>query len=465
MEALDLARWQFGITTVYHFIFVPLTLGLSVLVAIIQTFWYRTGDERYKQLTKYFGKLFVIIFTLGIVTGIVQEFQFGMNWSEYSRFVGDIFGIPLAIEALMAFFMESTFLGLWLFGWNRLSKGVHLLSIWLVAIASNLSAIWILMANSWMQVPVGYEIVGGRAELSDFVAILLNERLLVQMPHTIIAGFVTGGLVVLGISAWMMYRGNQVQTFKKSAQIALVFTAVASLLTATTGHSQAQDTVKSQPMKMAAMEGLWETEKPASFSLFALIDQENKTSMREVRLPYMLSVLAHNNATSEVKGMNELQAEMEEKYGEGNYIPPVKTVYWGFRVMVGLGVLFILTAFTGLWLWWMGRLETTRWYHKTLMGVLFLPFIANSAGWLVTEMGRQPWVVYGLLLTSEGVSPSVAGSSIWISMAAFTLVYGFLAAVAAYLVVKYAKPGIPKEVEKNTSNSQETTHQADAFAY
>lgn len=465
MEALDLARWQFGITTIYHFVFVPLTLGLSVLVAIIQTFWYRTGDVRYKHLTKYFGKLFIIVFTLGIVTGIVQEFQFGMNWSEYSRFVGDIFGIPLAIEALMAFFMESTFLGLWLFGWNRLSKGVHLLSIWLVAIASNLSAIWILMANSWMQVPVGYEIVGGRAELSDFVAILLNERLLVQMPHTIIAGFVTGGLFVLGISAWMMYRGNQVQTFKKSAQIALVFTAVASLLTATTGHSQAQDTVQSQPMKMAAMEGLWETEQPASFSLFALIDQENRTSMREIRLPYMLSVLSHNNTTSEVKGLNELQAEMEEKYGEGNYIPPVKTVYWSFRVMVGLGTLFILIAFTGLFLWWKEKLETTTWFHKVLIGALFLPYIANSAGWLVTEMGRQPWVVYGLLLTSDGVSPSVAGSSIWISMSAFTLVYGFLAAVAVFLVVKYAKPGIPKESGKIEPETGNGSDKADAFAY
>ncbi|MGM0545763.1 MAG: cytochrome ubiquinol oxidase subunit I [Bacteroidota bacterium] len=465
MEALDLARWQFGITTIYHFVFVPLTLGLSVLVAIIQTFWYRTGDERYKHLTKYFGKLFIIVFTLGIVTGIVQEFQFGMNWSEYSRFVGDIFGIPLAIEALMAFFMESTFLGLWLFGWNRLSKGVHLLSIWLVAIASNLSAIWILMANSWMQVPVGYEIVEGRAELYDFVAILLNERLLVQMPHTIIAGFVTGGLFVLGISAWMMYRGNQVQTFKKSAQIALVFTAVASLLTATTGHSQAQDTVKSQPMKMAAMEGLWETEQPASFSLFALIDQENRTSMREIRLPYMLSVLAHNNSTSEVKGLNELQAEMEDKYGEGNYIPPVKTVYWSFRVMVGLGMLFILAAFTGLFLWWKGKLATTTWFHKAMMGALFLPYIANSAGWLVTEMGRQPWVVYGLLLTSDGVSPSVAGSSIWISMSAFTLVYGFLAAIAVFLVIKYAKPGIPKKSDGSGNGSEEVSDKADAFAY
>ncbi|MGM0739263.1 MAG: cytochrome ubiquinol oxidase subunit I, partial [Bacteroidota bacterium] len=307
MEALELARWQFGITTVYHFIFVPLTLGLSVLVAILQTFYYRTGDIHYKRLTKYFGKLFVIIFTLGVVTGIVQEFQFGMNWSEYSRFVGDIFGIPLAIEALTAFFVESTFLGLWIFGWTRLPKAVHLACIWLVAIASNLSAVWILMANSWMQVPVGYELIGGRAELADFIAILMNERLLVQMPHTILGGFITGGMFVLGISAWMILRNQQKDIFVKSARIALVFTAVASLLTATTGHDQAQDTVQSQPMKMAAMEGLWDTEEPASFSLFAIIDQEAGTSNREIRLPYMLSVLAHNNLTSEVRGLNDLQ--------------------------------------------------------------------------------------------------------------------------------------------------------------
>ncbi len=452
MEALELARWQFGITTVYHFIFVPLTLGLSVLVAILQSFYYRTGDIHYKRLTKYFGKLFVIIFTLGIVTGIVQEFQFGMNWSEYSRFVGDIFGIPLAIEALMAFFIESTFLGLWIFGWNRLPKAVHLACIWLVAIASNLSAVWILMANSWMQVPVGYEIVGGRAELADFVAILLNERLLVQMPHTILAGFITGGLFVLGMSAWMMIRKQQTEIFLKSAKIALVFTAVASILTATTGHDQAQDTVQTQPMKMAAMEGLWDTEEPASFSLFALIDQEERTSMREVRLPYMLSVLAHNNLTSEVRGMNELQAEMEEKHGPGDYIPPVAIVYWSFRIMVGLGFLFIIISIRGLWLWWRGTLEQHTRFQKATIIMMFLAFVANTAGWIVAEMGRQPWVVYELLLTADGVSPSVFESSIWITMIGFTIVYGILAVAAFYLVYYYGKQGAPEEQEGVETN-------------
>ncbi len=452
MEALELARWQFGITTVYHFIFVPLTLGLSVLVAILQSFYYRTGDIHYKMLTKYFGKLFVIIFTLGIVTGIVQEFQFGMNWSEYSRFVGDIFGIPLAIEALTAFFIESTFLGLWIFGWTRLPKAVHLACIWLVAIASNLSAVWILMANSWMQVPVGYELVGGRAELADFIAILLNERLLVQMPHTILGGFITGGMFVLGLSAWMIIRNQQAEIFLKSAKIALVFTAVASLLTATTGHDQAQETVKTQPMKMAAMEGLWETEQPASFSLFAIINQEEGTSSREIRLPYMLSVLAHNNLTSEVRGMNDLQAEMEEKHGPGDYLPPVAVVYWSFRIMVGLGVVFIIVAFWGLWLWWKGKLQDHPLFLKTSIVMIFLTFLANTAGWMVAEMGRQPWVVYELLLTADGVSPSVFKSSIWITMMGFTLVYGVLAVAAFYLVWYFGKQGAPEEEEGTETN-------------
>lgn len=452
MEALELARWQFGITTVYHFIFVPLTLGLSVLVAILQSFYYRTGDIEYKRLTKYFGKLFVIVFTLGIVTGIVQEFQFGMNWSEYSRFVGDIFGIPLAIEALMAFFIESTFLGLWIFGWTRLPKAVHLACIWLVAIASNLSAIWILMANSWMQVPVGYTLVGGRAELADFIAILLNERLLVQMPHVILGGFITGGMFVLGMSGWMILRNKQPGIFLKSAKIALVFTAVASLLTATTGHDQAQDTVQTQPMKMAAMEGLWETEEPASFSLFALINQEERTSVREIRLPYMLSVLAHNNLTSEVRGLNDLQAEMEEKHGPGDYMPPVAIVYWSFRIMVGLGFLFIIVTLRGLWLWWKGKLERNRFFLKTSIVMLFLTFIANTAGWIVAEMGRQPWVVYELLLTADGVSPSVFESSIWITMIGFTIVYGVLAVAAFYLVWYFGKQGAPEEQEGVETN-------------
>lgn len=440
MDALLLARWQFGITTVYHFIFVPITLGLSVLVAIMQTFYYKTGDETYKKMTLFWGKLFVILFTLGVVTGIVQEFQFGMNWSGYSRFVGDIFGIPLAFEALTAFFVESTFLGLWIFGWNKLSKGVHLLCIWLVAAASNLSAIWILIANAWMQVPVGYVLRNDRAELADFIAIMLNERAWAQIPHTIIAGFVTGGFFVLGISAWNLLHKHRTEVFLKSARIALVFTAIASLAAATTGHSQAQDTVKMQPMKLAAMEGLWETEAPASMSLFAIHDRENMTSRREFKIPYILSVLAHNNLTAEVKGMRELQEEFEAIHGPGDYIPPVTTVYWSFRLMITLGTIFILFSIWGLITWWRDRLHTNRVYLRAALILMFTPFLANTAGWIVAEMGRQPWVVYGLLLTEDGVSPIVSSTSVWISMTTFTLLYGVLAALGFYLVHRFAKP-------------------------
>lgn len=452
MDALLLARWQFGITTVYHFIFVPITLGLSVLVAIMQTFYYKTGDETYKKMTLFWGKLFVIIFTLGVVTGIVQEFQFGMNWSGYSRFVGDIFGIPLAIEALTAFFIESTFLGLWLFGWNKLSKGLHLLCIWLVAFASSLSAIWILIANAWMQVPVGYVLRNDRAELADFIAIMLNERALAQIPHTIIAGFVTGGLFVLGISAWNLLHKHRSDMFLKSARIALIFTAVASLATATTGHTQAQDTVKLQPMKLAAMEGLWESESPASMSMFAIHDRENMSSRREFRVPYVLSILAHNNLTQEVVGMRDLQAQYEDQYGPGDYVPPVTVVYWSFRLMVGLGMLFILLSAWGLVAWWRDRLGSNRLFLKTCLFMLFMPFVANSAGWLVAEMGRQPWVVYGLLKTEDGVSPIIGAGMVWISMITFTVVYGVLAALGFYLVHRFARPlkaGEPPHDETN----------------
>lgn len=439
MEPLLLARWQFGITTVYHFIFVPLTLGLAPLVAILQTFYYRTRNESYDRLARFFGKLFVINFTLGVVTGIVQEFQFGMNWSEYSRFVGDIFGIPLAIEALLAFFLESTFLGLWLFGRDRLPAWLHLASIWLVAIGSNLSAIWILIANAWMQVPVGYVIRNGRAELSDFVAIVLNERVIAQAPHTILGGWVTGGLFVLGISAWHLVRRSNVELFAKSARIALVFSFVAALLTATTGHNQAQDTVRTQPMKIAAMEGLWESEQPASFSLFAIHDQANRTSIREVRVPYLLSILSHNNTTAEVRGINALQEEAERRHGPGNYIPPVALVYWSFRAMVGFGMWFIVMTGWGLINWWRNTLETNRLWQRAAALTLFLPFAANTAGWLVTELGRQPWVVFGVLRTAQGVSPNVGAVSVWISMIGFTVVYALLAAVGFFLMHRFAR--------------------------
>jgi len=442
MEVLEIARWQFGLTTVYHFFFSPLTMGLAVLVAILQSFYYRTGNLDYKRLTKFFGKLFLIIFALGVVTGIVLEFQFGMAWAQYSRFVGDIFGIPLAIEALMAFFLESTFIAVWWFGWNRLPKNIHLLTIWLVAIGSNLSALWIIIANAWMQSPLGYVINEGRAELSDFLAIMLNDQMLIMAQHTIIGAFVTGGLFMLGISAWHMLRKHQVEVFGKSARIALVFAGIAALLSATTGHKHAQHTVKHQPMKLAAMEALWETEQPAGFSVFATINQKERTSQREIKIPYLLTVLSYNNTTSEVKGLNELEAMYITKHGEGDYLPPVATIYWSFRLMVGLGMLFILFTLFGLVLWWRDKLEVSRKYLRFATIVMFLPLVANSLGWIVAEMGRQPWIVQDLMLTRDGVSPNVTAGSMLLTTIGFVFIYSILAGVAVFLIHKYAKPGV-----------------------
>lgn len=445
MEALEIARWQFGITTIYHFFFSPLTMGLSVLIAILQTIYYKTGSLDYKRLTLFFGKLFLIIFAVGVVTGIVLEFQFGMAWSGYSRFVGDIFGIPLAIEALMAFFLESTFIAVWFFGWNRIPKGIHLASIWLVAIGSNLSAIWILIANAWMQFPVGYILADGRAELASFTEILLNERMFVMAKHTIIAAFATGGFFMLGISSWNMVRNNQKEIFLKSARIALVFAAVSSALLPFTGHNHGQHTVEHQPMKFAAMEGLWHTEQPAGMALFAIIDQENMTNTFEIKIPYLLSWLAHGDMNAEVKGMVELQKIYEAKHGEGDFIPPVWVVFWSFRIMVGLGMVFILFSFIGIFLLWRKKLSVSKLFLKLSMVIMFLPLLANAFGWIVAEIGRQPWVVQGLLLTSEGLSPNVTAGTLLLSTIVFTLLYGILAAVAVYLVYKYAKPGVPDD--------------------
>jgi cytochrome bd ubiquinol oxidase subunit I len=289
----------------------------------------------------------------------------------------------------------------------------------------------------------------GRAELADFVAIMLNERVMVQAPHVLVAGAITGGLFVLGISAWHLLRNSHVDVFSRSARIALVFTTVASLAAATTGHSQAQNTAESQPMKMAAMEGLWESEQPASFSLFAIHDQANQTSQREIKVPYMLSVLAHNDTTSRVEGIRDLQAAAVAEHGPGDYVPPVTIVYWSFRIMVGLGMAFILFGLWGLALWFLGRLDTHRLYHRIAIVMLFLPFVANTAGWIVTEMGRQPWVVYGLLKTADGVSPNITGATVWMSLIGFTTIYGILSVINFYLIHKFARPKDPTETAED----------------
>lgn len=316
LDQLLLARWQFAITTVYHFLFVPLTLGLSILVALMHTQYYRTNNEKYKKMTKFWGKLFLINFAMGVATGIVQEFQFGMNWSEYSRFVGDIFGAPLAIEALAAFFIESTFLGIWIFGWDKLSKKVHLASIWLVAFASNLSAFWILTANSFMQNPQGFVVNNGRAEMVDFGALLTNPYLWHQFPHVVTAGLTTGAFFVMGISAYhLAKKGKDSEIFKTSFKYGAVVGLIATILVAGIGHAQGQYLVQTQPMKMAAAEAHWETSDPAAFIAIAGIDQENGENSWEIAIPNMLSFLSYNRFSGEVKGINDLQAEYTAQYG------------------------------------------------------------------------------------------------------------------------------------------------------
>lgn len=441
MQALDLARWQFAITTVYHFFFVPLTLGLAIIVAVLETVYVRTGNVLYKQMTQFWGKLLVINFAMGVATGIVQEFQFGMNWSSYSRFVGDIFGAPLAIEALLAFYLESTFLGIWLFGWDRLDKRLHLAAIWLVAIGSNVSAFWILIANSFMQNPVGYTVRNGRAEMTNFLALLTNQNLLVQYPHVFFAGLATASFFVLGICSWHLWRHRNSNNalFKKTAQIVIGLAFASSVLVAIVGHTQAQYMVRAQPMKMAAAEALWNSANPASLSLFTIGDTKDRKDVFAIRVPDLLSVLAYNSLTGEVAGINQLQAQYEKQYGPGNYVPPVALTYWTFRLMVGSGVLMILLALIGVYLLMRDRLERHRTYLLALVGAILLPYLANSTGWIMTEVGRQPWIVFGLLKTSAGVSPTVGAGSVLFSLLAFALVYAILIVADVFLLAKYAK--------------------------
>ena len=444
MDTLSLARWQFGVTTVYHFFFVPLTLGLSILLAVFETLYVRTGDELYKRMTKFWGKLFLINFAMGVVTGIVQEFQFGMNWSEYSRFVGDMFGAPLAIEALLAFFLESTFLGVWVFGWDKLSRRVHAACLWLVAIGSNISALWILVAHSWMQHPVGFTVKNGRAEMQDFFALLTNPQVPFEFWHVFFAGVCTAGAFVLGISAWHLGRrpGGDGEFFRRSFRFAAVYSLIGALAVMGVGHAQGQHLARTMPMKLAAAEALWETADPAGLSLAASIDEKGQRNAFAIQIPYALSILAYNSPKGEVKGLKDLQAEYERTYGPGDYIPPVALTFWNFRIMVGAGVLMFLLAALGVWATRKGRMPALR--PRTLalfVAAIALPYIANTTGWLMTEMGRQPWLVFGLMQTRQGLSLATSAPEVLFSLTAFTAVYGALMAVDVYLLRRVAIRG------------------------
>lgn len=449
MDIVLLSRIQFASTTIFHFIFVPLSIGLAFTIAIMQTMYVVKGKEEYKKMAKFWGKLFLINFAVGVVTGIIQEFQFGMNWSNYSRFVGDVFGAPLAVEALLAFFMESTFIGLWIFGWDRLSKRVHLACIWLVSIGTVLSAFWILAANSFMQRPVGFAIQNGRAEMNDFFAVLGNGQLWVEFPHTIFGALATGAFLITGVSAWKLLKRQDTDFFKKSFKIGVVIGLVSSLLVAIYGHQQAQYLMHTQPMKMAASEGLWEdSSDPAPWTVFAMIDPDKQENKAEIKIPYLLSFLTYSKFSGTVPGMHTLQAEYEQLYGPGNYIPPVRTTFWSFRIMVAAGTLMILLGMYGTYLAARRKLEQpNKKFMYLMLYAISLPHIANASGWIMTEIGRQPWSVFGLMRTEDAISPSVSAGEVLFSLIAFSAIYTILAIVMVYLFVRVIKKG-PNEAEK-----------------
>ena len=463
MDALDLARWQFGITTVYHFLFVPLTIGLAFVVAGLQTAWVRTGNERWLRLTRFYGELFLINFALGVVTGIVQEFQFGMNWSDYSRYVGDIFGAPLAIEGLLAFFLESTFLGLWIFGWGRLPRRVHLATIWLTAIGTMLSAYFILVANSWMQHPVGYtyNAAAGRAQLTDFLAVLTSPVAIVTFLHTIFAAFLTAGAFVAGVALWRLARGagEDESVFRTAARVGAVTVLVAAVLVVVSGDQQGKQMTAMQPMKMAAAEALYNTSQPAGLSLFTVGTLDGSRELFSIRVPDILSFLATGSFDGKVEGINQLQAQYAATYGPGDYRPIIPVSYWSFRLMIGTGG---LAAIAALWMLWALRrgLRPNRWVVAAGMVLPLLPLAANSFGWILTEMGRQPWIVFGLMQTSSGVSPSTAPWEVLVTLVGFTVLYGALAVVEVGLLVRRIRAGLPAPAETG-----EESERPIAFAY
>ncbi len=441
VSTVDLARVQFATTSLYHFLFVPLTLGLAPLVAVMQTLWYRGGDKAWLRLARFFGTLMLINFAIGVATGLVQEFQFGMNWSVYSEYVGDVFGAPLAIEGLAAFMLESTFLGLWIFGWDRLSKRVHLATIWLFALGSWLSALFIIVANSWMQRPVGSDVVDGRAELTSIWQLLSNRLGLWAYGHVLMVGLTTASVVIFGVACWHILRGRNQDLFRKAAKLALIVGVPISAINLWWGSHLGIVITEYQPMKIAATEALWDTEQPASFSLFQIggFTPEDQTPSFDIEIPDLLSFLATGSFNGDVQGINPLQDQAQREYGPGNYRPPVETTYWAMRVMAYLGSLVFLVLGVAAFFFWRGTLEPKRWLLWAGVFTIPLPYLAALAGWVLTESGRQPWIVWGLLKTVDANSPSVSSATIVLSLAVFGLLYLTLTVVNFVLLRRYAR--------------------------
>lgn len=445
MDVLTLSRIQFAVTAGFHFIFVPLTLGLSVLVAYMESLYVKTNDEMYLRMTKFWGKLFLINFALGIVTGITLEFQFGMNWAEYSIFVGDVFGSPLAIEATVAFFLESTFIGVWIFGWRKVSKRFHAVSIWIVAVATNLSALWILIANGWMQNPVGYVLRNGRAEMIDFMALVSNPYGWLKFFHTVLSGYVIAAFFVMGVAAYHLLRKRNVAFFKSSFRIAAPFGLVATILVAIAGSFSAELVARIQPSKLAAMEAVWETERSVPFHLVVIPDTENETnSVETLGVPGLLSLLAYHDTEAEIRGLRDFPRDER---------PPVGPTFWSYRTMIVLGGVFLLLCVIAVYLSRKDLLESHNRFLWIMLFAIPLPYIAGQAGWLVAEIGRQPWIVYGLMKTTDAVSSSISVSQVVSSLVGFTLLYGLLAVLDIYLLVRFSRKGPDEDTSKLLSLS------------
>jgi cytochrome bd ubiquinol oxidase subunit I len=438
MNVVTLSQLQFAATGMFHWIFVPLTLGLSIITAWMETKYVTTGDETWLRMTKYWGKLFLINFALGVVTGITMEFQFGLNWSEYSRYVGDIFGAPLAIEATLAFFLESVFIGVWIFGWNKISKKAHLTSIWLASVATNVSALIILLANAWMQKPVGFVIRNNRAEMNDFLAVLTNGYGWIKFTHTLLSGYGLAAFLIMGVSAWHLLRNNENDFFIRSFRLAAVWAFVASIGVGITGDMHAVEIARFQPTKFAAMESQWETKRGVGMNLLMLPDVTREcNSIEQICVPNALSLLAFHDANAEIKGLKDYPPELR---------PPVTPTFLSFRLMVGLGTFMILASLAAIFLSRSKKFIECRAFLTLMVCAIPVPYLAEQFGWLVAELGRQPWIVYGVLKTSDAVSKSITTTQVILSLIGFTVLYGLLGAIDIFLLVKYAKKGPDKDV-------------------
>lgn len=499
IDVVQLSRLQFALTAMFHFIFVPLTLGLSVLLGIMETVYVMTGRQIWRDMTKFWGVLFGINFVMGVATGITMEFQFGTNWAYYSHYVGDVFGVPLAIEGLMAFFLEGTFIGLFFFGWDKLSRGAHLTVTWLVALGSNLSALWILIANGWMQHPVGayFDFHTMRMEVSNFADVLFNSVAQAKFVHTVSAGYVTGSVFVLAISAYYLLRKRNVELCKRSIAVAAAFGLAASLSVVVLGDESGYLVSENQKMKIAAMEGMWETEKPpASLNIFGIPDQVNHVTKYAIKVPYLLGLIATRSFDEPVWGINDLvksavariqngivaysalqqlmqnpkdktaEASLNKYYNDMGYglllkrytndivhatpeqiqaaawdtVPNVPTMFWSFRIMVGCGFFFILLFITAFYLSIKQNWQNNKWFLRIAFFSLPLPWIAAELGWVVAEHGRQPWVIEGILPTFMGTS-SLSVGSLYVSVTGFAIFYSLLTVLEFYLMIKYIRLG------------------------